>query len=218
MNTNPRAKRILCYGDSNTRGRVPWSMGTQRYSSKERWPGILQDLLGSEYEVIEEGLGGRTTMFDDPRPAFPERNGLQTLPILLETHLPLNLLILMLGTTDTKPMMNLNSEEIGEGMRKLIQTTKGYKVLQGTVSPEILVIVPPIVKDDTEFASQLFAGGTKKGNELIEIYRKVAEEEGVQYFDPSKDIQVDQTEWVHIDAQQHQILARLVFENISNNL
>jgi lysophospholipase L1-like esterase len=157
-------------------------------------------------------------MFDDPRPAFPERNGLQTLSILLETHLPLNLLILMLGTTDTKPMMNLSSEEIGEGMRKLIQTTKKYKVLQGTTSPEILVIVPPIVKEDTEFASQLFAGGTKKGNELIEIYRKVAEEEGAHYLDPSKEIHADETEGVHIDSDQHKILAKLVYEKISTFL
>ncbi|MEI6774740.1 MAG: hypothetical protein WCL18_08435 [bacterium] len=69
-------------------------------------------------------------MFDDPRPEFPERNGTKTLPILLESHLPLDLVIIMLGTTDTKAMMNLSSEKTTEGMQKLIQIIKNYKVLK----------------------------------------------------------------------------------------
>jgi lysophospholipase L1-like esterase len=99
-------------------------MGKSRFDINLHWPGILQSKLGTNYEVIEEGLGGRTTMFDDPRPEFPERNGLKVLPIILETHLPLDYVILMLGTTDTKEMMVLNAEKIAEGLRKLIKTVK----------------------------------------------------------------------------------------------
>jgi lysophospholipase L1-like esterase len=69
-------------------------------------------------------------MFDDPRPEFSARNGLKTLPIILETHLPLDLVIVMLGTTDTKEMMNVSSEKTAEGMRNLIKTIKNYKVLK----------------------------------------------------------------------------------------
>lgn len=68
-------------------------------------------------------------MFDDPRPEFPERNGLKTLPILLETHLPLNLVIVMLGTTDTKEMMDLSSEKITEGIQNIIKVIKNHKIL-----------------------------------------------------------------------------------------
>jgi len=132
-------------------------MGLKRFSSKERRTGILQDLLGNEYEIIEEGLGARTTMFDDPRPELPGRNGLTMLPTILDTHVPLDMVILMLGTTDTKPMMQTSSEDIGEGMRKLITTIKEFKLVNDYTPPKILVIVPPIVKDDAEFASTIYA-------------------------------------------------------------
>jgi lysophospholipase L1-like esterase len=95
-------------------------------------------------------------MFDDPRPELPLRNGLKTLPIILESHLPLDLVILMLGTTDTKEMMNISPEETTEGILKLIETVKAYKVLAGKTMPKILVVVPPIVKEDADFASKLF--------------------------------------------------------------
>jgi lysophospholipase L1-like esterase len=68
-------------------------------------------------------------MFDDPRPEFPERNGAKTLPIILETHLPIDLIIVMLGTTDTKEMMNITSEQSTKGMSKIIEIIKTYKVL-----------------------------------------------------------------------------------------
>lgn len=129
MKTNTTTKRILCYGDSNTWGRIPSRMGMERYPIQTRWTGILQETLGEDYEIIEEGLGGRTTMVDDPRPEFPERNGLKTLSILLETHLPLDLVIVMLGTTDTKEMMNISSERTTEGMSEIIKVIKNYKVL-----------------------------------------------------------------------------------------
>ncbi len=185
MKTNPEAKRILCYGDSNTRWRVPSGMGMKRYSIQNRRPGILQNLLWENFEIIEEGLGGRTTMFDDPRPEFFGRNGLKTLPIVLETHLPLDIVIFMLGTTDTKEMMNLSTEETTEWIHKLIETVEKYKVLEWYSSPKILVIVPPIVKEDADFASKLFKWGTQKWKATIESYKKLAENENIYYLDPS---------------------------------
>lgn len=210
MNTNKKAKRILCYGDSNTWGWVPSSMGMERFSIGERWPGILQELLGEDYEVIEEGLGGRTTMFEDLRLEFPERNGLKTLPIILESHLPLDLVIVMLGTTDTKEMLGLSSAEITEGMRNLIRAIKGYKVLKGSVAPKILVVVPPIVREEADFASKLFKGGSEKGRALIATYKSLAEGENVFYLDPTAEIAVDKKEGVHIDARNHRRLAVLI--------
>lgn len=214
MNTNKTAKRILCYGDSNTRWRVPGSMGMQRYPVDERWPGILQEMLGQEYEVIEEWLWARTTMFDDPRPEFPERNGLKTLPIILETHLPVDLVIVMLGTTDTKEMMNITSEQSTKGMSKIIETIKTYKVLTWYHPPEILVIVPPIVDESWNMASQLFRGWTQKWNELIQSYKTLTQNENVLYLDPTTKISVDKKEGVHLDSKSHQKLAELIYETI----
>lgn len=215
MNTNSNTKRILCYGDSNTRWRVPSSMGMERFSVNERRPGVLQNLLGKNYEIIEEGLGGRTTMFDDPRPEFPERNGLKTLPIILESHLPLDLVIFMLGTTDTKEMMNISSEETTRWMLNLIKTTKNYKTLKWYTLPQILVIVPPIVDENVDFASKLFKGWTKKWNELITLYQNITENENVLYLNPTTEIKVDKIEGVHIDNQNHKKLAELIYEKIN---
>jgi lysophospholipase L1-like esterase len=216
MNTNKNSKRILCYGDSNTWGWVPLSMGSKRYSTNERWTCILQNLLGQSYEVIEEGLGARTTMFDDPRPEFPERNGLKTLSIILESHLPLDFVILMLGTTDTKEMMNLKSTDIAKGMENLIKTIKKFRVLDGTINPKILVIVPPIVKENTKFAKKLFMGATKKSTELIKLYENLCEKEKVLFLDPTKSVKVDGKEGIHINVKNHKILAKLIYNKLKN--
>jgi len=218
MNTNNNTKRILCYGDSNTWGWVPSSMGKLRYDISKRWPGVLQDKLGNNYEIIEEGLGGRTTMFDDPRPEFPERNALKTLPIILETHLPLDLVILMLGTTDTKEMMNLTVDEITNGIKQLVKTIKEFKTLDKTSSPQILIIVPPIVDETANFASQLFKGGTQKAKSLVESYKKVAEEENLLYLDPTNEVIVDKEEGVHIDNNNHNKLAELIYNKIKDKI
>jgi lysophospholipase L1-like esterase len=133
-------------------------------------------------------------MFDDPRPEFPERNGLKTLPIILESHLPLDLVILMLGTTDTKEMMNIPSEQSAEGIRQLVQTIQNYKVLKGSNSPKILIVVPPIVKDTADFASKLFKGATQKCTELISLYQNISEDEHTFFLDPTAEITVDEQE------------------------
>jgi len=214
MNTNNKAKRILCFGDSNTWGYVPMGMAKKRYSIKERWPGILQTKLGDEYEIIEEGLGGRTTMFDDPRPDFPERNGLKILPAILETHLPLDFVIIMLGTTDTKEMLGLSSVKTTEGMRRIVKIIKNFKTLEKTLPPKILIVVPPIVNEKANFASKLFKGGTAKAKELIESYKNLAKEENVLYLNPTEQVQVDEEDGVHIGSEGHKKLAELVYEKI----
>lgn len=91
-------KNIVCFGDSNTYGRDPVTKG--RLDKKTRWPGVLQNILGEEYDVIEEGLNGRTTVWNDPVRGGPKRNGSLYLLPCLESHAPINLLVIMLGTND----------------------------------------------------------------------------------------------------------------------
>ena len=193
-------------------------MGKTRLDINTRWTGILQKKLGNDYEVIEEGLGGRTTMFDDPRPEFKERNGLKILPIILESHLPLDYVILMLGTTDTKEMMNISSEKTTEGMRQLIQTVKTYKALEGTHSPKILIVVPAIVDEKAPFASKLFVGGTNKTKALIKSYKKLAQEEKISYLNPTSKINVDNEDGVHLTKESHKELSELIYKKIIEDL
>ena len=214
MNTNPHAKRILCFGDSNTWGWVPSSMGKKRFFIDRRWTGLLQQKLGNGYEVIEEGLGGRTTTIDDPRPGFPERNGYCTLQGLLETHLPLDLVIIMLGTTELKDLLNRSVEEITDGLGQIIDLIQSYKTLEDTLSPKILIVVPPIMNDKCEFAGSLAKDGTVKARGLISSYEKLASGKGCDYFNPTEMVKVDSVEGVHIDEENHQKLSELIYKKI----
>ena len=114
-------KEILCFGDSNTYGLIPGT--TRRYDRETRWTGILAEKLYDKgYRIIEEGLCGRTSVFDDA--TRDGRNGAKVLPMLLETHAPLDQVVLMLGTNDCKIYNHASAERIGKGIEKLIQQIK----------------------------------------------------------------------------------------------
>ena len=93
-----KMKRILCFGDSNTWGWNP--ANKERFDENSRWTGILKNKLGENYDIIEEGLNGRTTVWDDPIEGY--KNGKKHLPSCLESHRPLDIVVLMLGTNDLK--------------------------------------------------------------------------------------------------------------------
>jgi lysophospholipase L1-like esterase len=106
-------KVILCYGDSNTWGYDPHTQ--ERFSSRVRWTGVLARQLGEEYHMIEEGLSGRTTVWDDPVEGL-HKNGKNYLLPCLESHQPIDLVILMLGTNDLKMRFSVPAADIGRGI------------------------------------------------------------------------------------------------------
>ena len=116
-------KTIMCYGDSNTWGfmpklEMPDVESKNRYPWDVRWTGKLQAMLGSDYRVLEEGLNGRTTMFDCPME--DHRNGLNDIDVALLTHAPIDLVVIMLGTNDTKIAFRMTDYIIAHGIERLI--------------------------------------------------------------------------------------------------
>lgn len=112
-------KRILCYGDSNTWGHDPYHVDSvsgfvERYPAGIRWTTVMEKELGEFYTVLEEGYCGRTTIFDDPLAAG--RNGLMHLEVAFRTHDPIECIIVMLGTNDTRDIFNASAECISLGM------------------------------------------------------------------------------------------------------
>jgi lysophospholipase L1-like esterase len=89
---------IVVFGDSNTWGSDPATGG--RLPRARRWPNVLQRELGPDFEVIAEGLRGRTTVHDDP--IEPYRSGADALPSCLMSHAPVDLVILALGCNDLR--------------------------------------------------------------------------------------------------------------------
>ncbi len=191
-------KTILCYGDSNTHGANP-SGG--RWPYDKRWPGILANLLGNDYYVIEEGLGGRTTVFDDPFEAG--RNGGKYLPIALKTHAPIDLLIISLGTNDTKRPFANDERTITRGVEVLADIAKTYEVAK------IMVISPIHIGPRIE--ETIFAGFTKESVEishkLSEPINAMAQREGLYFFDAATVATYSEIDQLHMDYESHQSLA-----------
>src|SRR5260221_11679343 len=109
-------RSILCYGDSNTWGAATVARPDNRYAPNERWPGVLRTALGADWLVIEEGLGGRTTVSDDPVEWNPDKNGARLLPVCLHTHKPLDVVAIMLGTNDLKDRFHKSPWEVAQGV------------------------------------------------------------------------------------------------------
>ena len=137
-------KRILCYGDSNTFGYDP--VTGDRYEPSIRWTGQLQTLLGSDYCIIEEGCNGRTTVFTDPKE--PWKNGRNYLEACLNSHKPLDLVILMLGTNDLKTIYCASPAEVAAGAETLVRLIQTFTAEKQGFAPKILLVSPIFIGED----------------------------------------------------------------------
>ena len=202
-------KSILCFGDSNTWGYSPVD-GT-RFPTDIRWPGVLQRSLGLDYRVIEEGLNGRTTFINEGgEDARPFRSGSDVLPFLLESHRPLDLVTIMLGTNDLKIEFDLSVEEIAQGAKNLCGMVINSDYLADN-PPQILLISPTLIgstimPDEEEFFEQ----AREKSLQFGEHYEKAAFDLGVHFLDAAKIVTAREGEGVHWDADQHQNFGQLL--------
>ncbi len=196
---------ILCYGDSNTFGTNP---GGGRWDIDQRWTGLLASLLGPSYRIIEEGLGGRTTVFDDP--LEPKRSGLEYLPVSLASHRPLDLVILSLGTNDCKSLNNANERIIAKGLEKLVTTVKTHPYGAGYPIPQVLVISPIHIGDDIE--SSVFASfdahSAALSKRLADPVRAMAAQQQVHFFDAATVAASSPLDQLHMDEEGHAGLAK----------
>lgn len=201
-------KTVLCYGDSNTHGTLPIDFDIldtsfipafYRLPKEKRWTGILQKELGSEYEVIEEGLNGRTTVWDDPIEGS-YRNGLKYLQPCLESHAPIDLVILMLGTNDLKTKFSVNAFDIAQSIGVLAYTIqKSGSGPKGT-SPEVLIMCPPPL-GKLSYLADLFDDGIEKSKDLALNYKKVARLHGCSFMDVGEIIKPSNIDGVHYNEE-----------------
>lgn len=201
-------KHIVCFGDSNTHGYCTETNG--RFSEEERWTCLLGKYLGDEYLICEEGLSGRTTVFEDP--LFEGLNGLSAIFQSLMTHEPVDLLILMLGTNDTKERFHCNGENIAKGMERLVQ-----KALSVTGvwhhGPNLLLIAPAPIEagyETTFIADEMGKGCVEKSKALASYYADIAKRLGVHFLDASTitGISMHPKDHMHLDQYSHMLLAK----------
>ncbi len=203
----PDASTILCFGDSNTWGFNPRTGDRHPYA--DRWPSVVQDELGSAVRVIPEGLNGRTIVSEDP--LDPHRNGKAALPMLLQTHKPLDLVIIMLGTNDCKQRFALSPRDMAEGIRRLIET---IRVAECGPSPlPTLVVAPPHILEETTFG-EIFAGARDKSLRMAQEYRRVCDEERVAFIDGAQIAVCSSEDGIHLDAANHHALGLGIAERV----
>lgn len=207
-------RTILCFGDSNTHGtRAMRQIGDQRrFGHDARWPSIMAAALGDGYEVIPEGLPGRTTVFSDPVEGA-HKCGMTALPVLLETHWPVDLVIVMLGTNDTKKRFSLSAFDIALGIEKLIEFTRQSAAGPGGIAPAILLASPvPVL--EAGFLAPLFEGGASKSRELGALAKEVAERQGAAFLDLADIAEVDPTDGIHLTAEAQQAIGRAMTQAV----
>lgn len=203
-------KSILCYGDSNTWGYIPAQNGA-RFPSHVRWPGVLSKLLRTNYRIIEEGLNGRTTVHDDPLSPAVDRNGLKTLGTILDSHKPLDLVILSLGTNDLKNRFSLPAVDIAAGMEVLVHSARTPAFGPGNGQPpNVLVICPPSIWEVAANQGPTFKGGREKSQELRHYFHHMAKRANVPLLYAEDFIHTDPADGIHLSEESHAVLGQEV--------
>lgn len=193
--------KILCYGDSNTWGLIP---GTdhQRFSKEERWPGVLQRMLGEKFEIIEEGLNSRTLVSVDKRKDREGRSGAEYLLPCLDTHDPIDLVVIMLGTNELKTEFYRNPKEVGEIFEELfVKKIISRKSVCRHTTPRLLIIAPPLITKE----NPTFIGGKEKSEKLNDIYEDIAIRNECEFMG-NEDWEVGE-DGIHLSRDGHRILA-----------
>ena len=200
-------KHIICFGDSNTHGYCAETDG--RFDENTRWTCLLQAKLGDEYLILEEGLGGRTTCFDDP--THEGLRGLDYISPCLQTHEPVDLLIIMLGTNDTKERFGCSAESLGNCMKRLILKAASTPYCWRRAEPNILIVTPKNIGmeyEETPAASTMGKGCSEKSAGLSHWYRLIAGQTGCHYFDANTVVSENTPkDFIHLSKKSHAELA-----------
>ncbi len=191
-------KSILAFGDSLTWGFIAGTW--KRHAFEDRWPNALSAGLAGKARVIEEGMNGRTTVFPDPT-VGEERNGAVALPMLLTTHQPLDLVIIMLGTNDIKYANRCRAFDASMGLARLVEVVQRYSYIAEYKAPEILIMSPPpLCQTADEWFNDLWGHAIAESKLFERHYARVAKDMNVHFFDAGSAAKTDPTDGGHLDA------------------
>lgn len=205
-------KNILCFGDSNTWGYNPDTKG--RFPWGVRWTSRLQDKLNSdEVNIIEQGLCGRTTIFEDE--TRPDRNGVITLKEIFSKENNIDSVILMLGTNDCKTYYGNTEREIAKGVEECLDLVLKY------VTPEHVLLVSPIQLGENvwkdEFDPEFNKESVLVSKNLKAAYEEVARERNVHFLAASEYAVPSASDQEHLDVNGHMKLANAIFNSVKVN-
>ena len=202
-------REILCFGDSNTYGYKP--DGTGRFDENIRWTQILQKKLGSGYRIIEEGLCGRTTVFQDE--LREGRRGLDLIGVTVEMQNPLDLMILMLGTNDCKTRYGASAAVIARGLDQVIR-----KARKSSSRPFDILVVSPIHLGkgvgEPDFDPEFNETSEAVSRNLASEYRKVALQNHADFLNAADFASPSATDREHLNEAGHAALAEAIYPKV----
>ena len=205
-------KRILCYGDSNTWGAIPAE--DNRYPAEVRWTGVMQKELGDKYLVIEEGHGGRTTVFDDP--VEDRISGIRYFRACCESQSPIDMILLMLGTNDLKTRFGVEPVTIAYGLQRFLDVVNTAS-LAGE-KPKILIAAPiqisPSYRNYPLFYAMFGEDADRRSEKFAESYRHFAEQAGVFYVNAAEYGKAAAKDGIHMDAESHKNLGIMFAQKV----
>tara|TARA_B100000214_G_scaffold62540_1_gene40983 strand:+ start:167 stop:838 length:672 start_codon:yes stop_codon:yes gene_type:complete len=214
-------KTILCFGDSNTWGFVPdafdpETLYMERFPASKRWPGIMHQLLGDGFNVIEEGLNGRTTNVEYPD-LYGKSGTYYILPCLY-SHAPVDIVIIQLGTNDLKTIFNRDAIQISDGIAEIIDIIIGTSFgVRMKHPPQILICCPPPLSNEN-FIDQnneiIFKGGMEKSFHLNEYFKSIAKNKGCHYLDLGQVVEYSKIDGIHFDEDGQKIVGRYIAKKI----
>ena len=224
-------KRLLCFGDSNTYGWAPSPSGPAlRYPPEIRWTGRLAALLGPRWQILEEGLGGRTirdhfTVGSGVHVPGAGLSALDYLPACLLSHLPLDCIVIMLGSNDMKSALGRSAEDIAEGMGMLISIIQNFpwQTLLDYPRPKILIVSPPLIGSrKMALAGERYVGAPQKSQKLAQLYAELAHKMGVDFFDAASALmefpegEAHGIDGMHLDERDHEQLATALYQKLKS--
>lgn len=178
----------------------------RRHPKKDRWTSILAAEMGADWDVIAEGHPGRTAVFDDPVEGR-HKNALRTLQAILESHRPLDLVVVMLGTNDLKARFNATAHDVALGVQRVVSEIGRSDCGPDGHAPKVLLAAPVIVSE-TGIFTETFSGASIKSSALPALLRDIAERQKTSFTDLNEVACVDPVDGIHLDAKAHHAIGR----------
>ena len=205
---------LLTFGDSNTHGTPPIvERGVyQRFDASIRWPQVCHRALGTGWELAEEGLPGRTAQFPD-LVMGAHMNGQDGLKIALQSHGPLDVLTIMLGTNDVKARFSATPEMVTAGIAGLVDLALSLEMQGRHGGFKVLLICPPPVVETGPIAGEFFGAAARSAG-LAARYQALARARGIGFLDAGSVIAVSAQDGIHFDPAAHQALGRAVAQAV----
>jgi lysophospholipase L1-like esterase len=206
-------RSVLCFGDSNTHGQVPGGTPLDRYGAADRWPNVMGRALGPGWHIVEEGLSGRTTVRDDPIEGA-HKNGRTYLRPCIQSHMVLDLVIIMLGTNDLKARFSQPASEVAMGIGCLVYDIKELMPGPKGTIPEIMIVAPPPMLDDIKEWEPIFSGAQEKSRRLALEFEIIADSLEVHFFDAGSVVACDPLDGFHINKEAHLVLGNALAREV----